>query len=42
MLASKYPGIEMGALPKVIEVQAMVDIVVESPPATHFGVKQIS
>lgn len=42
MLASKYPGIEMGALPKGIEVQAMVDIVVESPPATHFGVKQIS
>lgn len=42
MLASKYPGIEMGALPKGIEVQAIVEIVVEAPPATHIGIKQIS
>ena len=39
MLALKYPGIETGQLPKGIEVQAMVDIVVERPPAT--GLKYV-
>ncbi|MGA8230464.1 MAG: hypothetical protein WB795_03200, partial [Candidatus Acidiferrales bacterium] len=42
VLAHKYPGIEMGALPKGIEVQDMVEIVVESPPVTGFQIKQIS
>jgi diaminohydroxyphosphoribosylaminopyrimidine deaminase/5-amino-6-(5-phosphoribosylamino)uracil reductase len=35
MLKNKYIGIEMGALPKGIEVLAMVDIIVESPPTTR-------
>ena len=40
MLAFKYPGIEMGQLPKGIEVQAMVDIDVERPPATGLEIHQ--
>jgi pyrimidine deaminase RibD-like protein len=41
MLAYKHPGIEMG-LHKGIEIQAMVEIVVEAPPATRIEIKQIS
>jgi pyrimidine deaminase RibD-like protein len=42
MLRHKYVGIEMGALPKGIEIQAMVEIEVERPPATAGQIKQIS
>lgn len=42
MLKLKNPGIEMGALPKGIELQAMVEIEVERPPATSIQIKQIS
>jgi hypothetical protein len=42
MLKFKNPGIEMGALPKGIEIQDMVEIEVEYPPATSFQIKQIS
>jgi hypothetical protein len=41
-LAMKYPGIEMGYLPKGIEVQAMVEIEVERPPATGVDITQIA
>jgi pyrimidine deaminase RibD-like protein len=41
-LEHKYPGIEMGALPKGIEVQATVEIIVENPPATRLEIRQIS
>ena len=42
MLASKYPGIEMGGLPKGIEIQVMVEINVERPPVTGVQIRQIS
>jgi len=38
----KYPGIEMGHLPKGIEVQAMVESEVERPPATGVDITQIA
>jgi len=41
LLKHKYPGIEMGALPKGVEVQAMVDVIVESPPPTALEISQI-
>jgi hypothetical protein len=40
MFALKYPGIEMGQLPKGIKIQAMVNIVVERPPATGLEIHQ--
>jgi pyrimidine deaminase RibD-like protein len=42
MLKPKYPGIAMGALPKGIEVQDIVDIIVETPLPTGGVIKQIS
>jgi hypothetical protein len=41
-LAFKYPGIEMGPIPKGIEVQATVETEVERPPATSVDIRQIA
>jgi pyrimidine deaminase RibD-like protein len=42
ILKYKYVGIEMGALPKGIEIQGVVEIIVENPPATGFQINQIA
>jgi pyrimidine deaminase RibD-like protein len=42
MLKHKYPGIDMGSLPKGIEVQAMVEVEIEPPPATGLKIDQRS
>lgn len=41
MLRHKYPGIDMGSLPKGIEVQARIEVEIERPPATGFIINQV-